>query len=76
MTLPSENLYENTKAHATQGGRELTESDESMLASLRLKFPAEVGLEGDDEVEMDRYYTTTRTVHVEPTSGMIVNGHE
>lgn len=77
MTVPPQNLYENTKAHATQGGRELTESDESMLASLRLKFPAEVwGLEGDDDVEMDRYYTTTRTVRVEPISGMIVNGHE
>ena len=25
---------------------------------------------------MDRYYTTTRTVRVEPTTGMIVNGTE
>lgn len=77
MTLPPVNLYENTKAHATMGGRELTESDKSSLASLRLKFPAEKwGLEGDDDVEMDRYYTTTRTVRVEPTTGMIVNGTE
>ncbi|MFD5868504.1 DUF3068 domain-containing protein [Corynebacterium sp. NPDC060344] len=77
MTVPPQNLYENTRAHATRDGRELTKADESSLASLRLKFPAEVwGLEGEDEVEMDRYYTTTRTVRVEPTTGMIVNGTE
>lgn len=77
MTVPPQNLYENTKAHATRDGRELTKADESSLASLRLKFPAEVwGLEGDEEIEMDRYYTTTRTVRVEPTTGMIVNGTE
>lgn len=77
MVVPPQNLYENTKAHATQNGRELTESDKSSLASLRLKFPAEKwGLEGDEDVQMDRYYTTTRTVRVEPTTGMIVNGTE
>lgn len=77
MTVPPQNLYENTLAHATRDGRELTTADESTLASLRLAFPAEKwGLEGDEEVEMDRYYTTTRTVRVEPTTGMIVNGTE
>ena len=77
MTVPPQNLYENTLAHVTRDGRELTKADESTLASLRLAFPAEKwGLEGDDEVEMDRYYTTTRTVRVEPTTGMIVNGTE
>lgn len=77
MTVPPQNLYENTRAHATRDGRELTEADKSSLASLRLKFPAEKwGLEGDEDVEMDRYYTTTRTVRVEPTTGMIVNGTE
>ena len=77
MVVPPQNLYENTRAHLTRDGRELTKADESTLASLRLEFPAEKwGLEGDDDVEMDRYYTTTRTVRVEPTTGMIVNGHE
>ncbi|MFC3850599.1 DUF3068 domain-containing protein [Corynebacterium hansenii] len=77
MVVPPQNLYENTKAHATRDGRKLTKADESSLASLRLKFPAEKwGLEGDEDVEMDRYYTTTRTVRVEPTTGVIVNGTE
>lgn len=77
MTVPPQNLYENTRAHFTSDGSDLSEAEKSSLASLRLKFPASVwGLEGDEEVEMDRYYTTVRTVRVEPSTGMIVNGTE
>ena len=71
------NLYESVRDHFTQDGRELTEAEESSLASLRLAFPAENwGLEGDEEVEMSRYYTNTRTLRIEPTTGQIVNGTE
>ncbi|HHU45356.1 MAG TPA: DUF3068 domain-containing protein [Actinomycetales bacterium] len=71
------NLYESVRDHFTQDGGELTEAEESSLASLRLAFPAENwGLEGDEEVEMSRYYTNTRTLRIEPTTGQIVNGTE
>lgn len=77
MTIPPQNMYESLKKHFTRDGRKLTEADESTLASLRLSFPAyKWGLEGDKDVEMDRYYTNVRTVRVEPTSGVIVNGTE
>lgn len=77
MTIPPQNLYESLKEHFTRDGRELTEADENSLASMRLAFPANKwGLEGEDDVEMDRYYTNVRTVRVEPTSGVIVNATE
>ncbi|MEJ5920327.1 DUF3068 domain-containing protein [Corynebacterium sp. H78] len=77
MEVEPVNLYESQKAHFTQNGRKMTEADKSSLASLRLKFPASKwGLEGDEEIEMDRYYTNVRTVRVEPNTGMIVNGTE
>lgn len=77
MTIPPQNLYESLTEHFTRDGRKLTEADKSSLASMRLSFPAHKwGLEGDDDVELDRYYTNVRTVRVEPTSGVIVNGTE
>ena len=77
MTSPPQNLYESLTEHFTRDGRKLTEADKSSLASMRLSFPAHKwGLEGDDDVELDRYYTNVRTVRVEPTSGVIVNGTE
>lgn len=77
MTIPPQNLYASLTEHFTRDGRKLTEADKSSLASMRLSFPAHKwGLEGDDDVELDRYYTNVRTVRVEPTSGVIVNGTE
>ncbi len=77
MVIPPQNLYENLTDHFTRDGREMTEADEASLAAFRLKFPANIwGEEGDEEIEMDRYYTNTRTVRVEPSTGMIVNGRE
>lgn len=77
MDVEPVNLYDQFIAHQTAGGRELTEADEAHLGSLRLGFPAsQWGLEGDEEIEMDRYYANVRTVRVEPTTGMIVNGTE
>lgn len=77
MTIPPQNLYESLTEHFTRDGRKMTEADKSSLASMRLSFPASRwGLEGDEDVEMDRYYTNVRTVRVEPTSGVIVNGTE
>lgn len=77
MTIPPQNLYESLSEHFTRDGRKMTEADKNSLASMRLKFPAKKwGLEGEDEVQMDRYYTNVRTVRVEPSSGMIVNGTE
>ncbi|ALA68214.1 DUF3068 domain-containing protein [Corynebacterium lactis] len=77
MTIPPQNLYESLKEHFTRDGRKLTEADKNTLASMRLSFPGHKwGLEGDEDVEMDRYYTNVRTVRVEPTSGVIVNGTE
>lgn len=77
MQIEPVNLYEQFKAHQTADGRKLTEADKNYMASLRLKLPAAFwGEEGDDEIEMDRYYTNVRTVRVEPTTGMIVNGTE
>lgn len=53
---------------------------ESVLASYRRDgMPAgQWGLEGDPEreVDMHRFYTNTRTVWVNPTTGQIVNGSE
>lgn len=77
MTVPPTNLYEGLSEHFTRDGRKMTEADKNSLASLRLKFKAsQWGLEGDEDVTMDRYYTNVRTVRVEPNSGMIVNGTE
>lgn len=77
MSIPPQNMYESLEEHFTRDGRKLTEADKSTLAALRLSFPAHKwGLEGDKDVEMDRYYTNVRTVRVEPTSGVIVNGTE
>ncbi|WP_227979207.1 DUF3068 domain-containing protein [Nocardia spumae] len=43
----------------------------------RLTFPAaKWGVEGEGDVTMDRYYTNTRDVWVEPQTGTIVNGSE
>ncbi len=77
MVIEPVNLYESFQAHQTANGRELTKADKDYMASLRLTFPANKwGLEGDDDVTMDRYYANVRTVRVEPTTGMIVNGTE
>lgn len=46
-------------------------------ASNRLTFPAaKWGVEGEGDISMDRYYTNTRDVWVEPKTGTIVNGSE
>lgn len=77
MDVEPVNLYDQFIAHQTADGRELTEADENHLNSLRLTFPADQwGLEGDEDITMDRYYANVRTVRVEPTTGMIVNGTE
>lgn len=77
MQIAPVNLYEHFKKHQTANGRELTKADKEYMSTLRMKLPANKwGLEGDDEVTMDRYYANVRTVRVEPTTGMIVNGTE
>src|SRR5699024_1093757 len=52
----------------------------SVLASYRrdVMSAGQWGLEGDPEreVDMHRFYTNTRTVWVNPTTGQIVNGSE
>lgn len=67
---------------------DLSDSDRQTLASLKLTFPAKVwGLGAGDvtgwdgqgagpDVEMSRYYTVHRTLHVHPESGVIVKGEE
>lgn len=43
----------------------------------RLTFPAaKWGVQGDGDVTMNRYYTNTRDVWVEPKTGTVVNGTE
>ncbi|WP_036506872.1 MULTISPECIES: DUF3068 domain-containing protein [Nocardia] len=43
----------------------------------RLTFPAaKWGVQGDGDVTMNRYYTNTRDVWVEPETGTVVNGSE
>ncbi|MEU6562224.1 DUF3068 domain-containing protein [Nocardia nova] len=43
----------------------------------RLTFPAaKWGVEGEGDVTMNRYYTNTRDIWVEPKTGTIVNGSE
>jgi len=44
----------------------------------RREVPAQLagGIEGTGDVPVERVYTNTRTVWVEPTSGVIVNGQE
>lgn len=69
-------LYETQKKLLELDGS-LSDADKSTLASYRLKLPGRVwGLDTDDDVEMDRYYVNTRVMVVEPTTGMVVNGHE
>ena len=63
---------------------DLSDADRQTLASLKLTFPAKVwGLTADDvdgwdgqgegpDVEMSRYYTVHRTLHVHPKTGVIV----
>ncbi|MBF6082544.1 DUF3068 domain-containing protein [Nocardia cyriacigeorgica] len=54
------NLYEATKNPA-----------------FRLKLPAaKWGVEGEGDVSMDRWYTNTRDLFVEPETGTVVNGQE
>ncbi|WP_130840717.1 DUF3068 domain-containing protein [Corynebacterium neomassiliense] len=81
-------LYPNVEARLNADG-ELSAADKASLASLRLKFPASVwGLDRNDvrgwaaddetgpEVQMSRYYTVKRTLHVQPDTGVIVKGSE
>lgn len=53
---------------------------ESVLASYRREgmTAGQWGLEGDPEREVDmrRFYTNTRTVYVNPSTGQIINGKE
>lgn len=49
----------------------------STAAANRLTLPASKwGVEGEGDITMDRYYTNTRDVWVEPKTGTIVNGSE
>lgn len=77
MKIEPVNVYDQFKKHQTMNGRKLTKADKDYMSSLRLKMPAKAwGLEGDEDISMDRYYANVRTVRVEPTTGMIVNGTE
>ncbi|MBF6272677.1 hypothetical protein A5780_00480 [Nocardia sp. 852002-20019_SCH5090214] len=43
----------------------------------RLTFPAaKWGVPGDGDITMNRYYTNTRDVYVEPQTGTVINGSE
>jgi hypothetical protein len=67
---------------------DLSDADRQTLASLKLTFPAKAwGLNADDvdgwdgqgdgpDVEMSRYYTVHRTLHVHPETGVIVKEEE
>lgn len=79
-------MYPKVEARLNADG-ELSAADKASLAALRLKFPAATwGLtrdqvkgweEGDEkgpEVQMSRYYTVNRTLHVQPDTGVIVKG--
>lgn len=73
------NLYEPTLAHlkADHANGKITGDDKLTLAGFKMEGPAYVwGLEGDEKVTMYRYYTNTREVWVDPTTGQIVKGRE
>lgn len=47
------------------------------VTANRVSLPAAAwGLEGEDPISMDRFYTNTREVWVEPTTGTIIRGQE
>lgn len=78
QTVGPVSLHDSITRMATSHGvHDLSEGHKQVLASMRLKFPAyRWGLEGDEDVSMDRYYYTERTLRVEPSTGMITNGTE
>lgn len=60
QTVPATNVYEVVPA-----------------ATNRLKLPAaKWGVEGEGDVQMDRFYTNTRDVWVEPQTGTVIKGGE
>ena len=76
QTLGPVDLFDTTTELLHRDGK-LSEADKATLASLRLQMPARVwGLEGDEKINMDRYYYNTRTIRVEPTTGVITYGSE
>lgn len=88
QTVAPTELYTAVESRLKADG-ELSAADKQSLAALRLKFPASTwGLSRDDvdgwaeddekgpEVEMSRYYTVNRTLHVQPDTGVIVKGAE
>jgi hypothetical protein len=88
QTVAPTELYPAVESRLNADG-ELSAADKQSLAALRLKFPASTwglsrdevdGWDEDDEtgpeVEMSRYYTVNRTLHVQPDTGVIVKGAE
>lgn len=88
QTVGPTELYPQVEGRLNADG-ELSAADLGSLSALRLKFPAATwgltradvpGWAEDDpkgpEVEMSRYYTVNRTLHVQPDTGVIVKGAE
>lgn len=74
------NMWRSIRDHFASVSSGYDPTVESILASYRRQGSeaGRWGLEGDPERELDmhRFYTNTRTVWVNPTTGQIVNGSE